>query len=677
MIKKKHGGLFRHSHIRTKLLLVIIPLVCLTIAAVKFYDYSVRLPELEKSVEKEMLSTAELTATRLQVEISKAVSAIETAAYNTAFLSDNKDEIMQELQSIKNQNPLYATVFLSDASLNRMNEEGDITSLASREYMQEVQETKETVISGEILISQATNKPAIMVATPIKISGAPESYLGISIGTDALQKIVAEAQVSSSNYCFAFDGKDGLVFAHPSEKYVGSLKLLSPDDADKELVAPELTQMAQDAVSGHSGTQIYNFNGVKIVAAYANIPGTSFGVASRMNFDDAMESIHKEQLSAIVISLIAALISTVAAIGLSMLIANPIKKIARQANTIASGDFTAAIAIDTSGKDEISQLERAFKDMAVMLKDTMEQIGQATEQLASSSEVLEVSTEQSAQGSNQVAETVAEVAEGAAQQVQAVDQTASIVTEIGKEIEEIESRSYEVALLSGKATATTLDGEKAIKRAINSITNINSIVQGTAQAIRSLSSSSEQISQIVTTITGISSQTNLLALNASIEAARAGEQGRGFTIVAEQVRKLAEQSKEAASSIAVIIEGVQTQTKYAIEKMENSAQEVSYGKDVVVEAGEAFESIQQQIDNVDQAVQGITQNVKHLSESSSNVIASVDKIRGISQETAAGSQTISAATQEQSAVMEEVAASAETLAKLSGQLEETLKQYKF
>ncbi len=677
MTKKKHHGLFKYRRIRTKLLLVIIPLVCLTMGAAKSYDYFTRQTDLEKTIRDDMLHTSELVATRLQVEIAKAEATAQTAANNNAFLSQDQSVIIQELSNIKNQNSLFESVFLSDASLGRVNEKGETASLADLAFMQQVKETGETVVSDEILISQDTKKPIIMIVTPIKISGAPESYLGVSLDTTELQNLVADMKKSDSNYSFAFDGKDGLTFAHPREDYVGSLKFIHPDENDKTLVAPELTKMVQDAVTGHSGTQIYEFNGVKVIAAYANIPGTSFGVASRMKYYDAMESVRKEQISAIVITLIASIVGIVAAFGLSALIGTPIKKIANQANIIAAGDFTQAIMLDAPGKDEISQLQRAFKDMALMLKNTMEQIGQATKELASSSEVLEISTEQSAQGSNQVAETVAEVALGASEQVQAVDQTADIVTGIGREIVEIENLSFEVAGLSGKAAATTHDGEKAIQRAITSITNINEIVQDTATAIRDLNSSSEQISQIVTTITSIASSTNLLALNASIEAARAGEQGRGFTVVAEQVSKLAQQSKEAASNIALIIEGVLIQTRYAIQKMDSSAEEVSNGTEVVLEAGEAFQGIQQQINNVDQAVQKITQNVKHLSNSSASVIASVDKIKGISQETAAGSQTISAATQEQSAVMLEVAASAETLARLSGQLEETLKQYKF
>jgi methyl-accepting chemotaxis protein len=252
-----------------------------------------------------------------------------------------------------------------------------------------------------------------------------------------------------------------------------------------------------------------------------------------------------------------------------------------------------------------------------------------------------------------------------------------MVKKIGEEIGNIADNASEVALLSKEATAAAVDGGEAIRQAIDSITNINAIVQDTADAIRSLGISSDKISQIVDTISVIASQTNLLALNAAIEAARAGEQGRGFSVVADEVRKLAEQSKDSAANIAQIIGDVQSQTKYAVNKMDKSAEEVSTGQGIVLAAGESFKLIQHKINNVNQAVRAITESARQLSVSSGNVTASVEKIRAVSQETAANSQTISAATEEQSAGMQEVASFAESLARLSNQLGETLKQYKF
>ncbi|MEN6316506.1 MAG: methyl-accepting chemotaxis protein [Clostridiaceae bacterium] len=664
--------------IQTKLVMMILLLVILSTTAIKLYDYNVRVSEIENTVRQKKLDIAILTASRLETEIAKALSALETAANNAAFASDDQDVLVKTLLSIKQQNKIFSTVFLCDASLNRLNEKGEMTSLANREYMQDVKKNKQNVISREILISKSTQKPSIMIATPVKVAGAPERYLGMSINIDKLQYIINETKQSESNYSFAFDGKDGLVFAHPRQDYVGSFKIINPDNGQgQDGVAPELQQMAKEAISGNSGTQIYSFNGEKTIAAYANIPGTSFGVATRMSYAEAMEPITKERSSALMIALIASMISGIIAVAFARWFIKPLINISQQANTIAAGDFTASNDIVVKSDDELGKLQTAFKDMAVMLKSTMEQIGQAATQIASSSQVLEESADQSAQGAAQVAGTVAKVALGAANQVNAVDLTVNMVKEMGNEISLIADNAAEVVSLSKESTAAATDGGKALNHAIDSITNINSIVQETAGVIRNLDTSSDRISQIVDTISKLASQTNLLALNAAIEAARAGEQGRGFSVVAEEVKKLAEQSKESADDITQIIKEVQLQIKNGIQKMDKSADEVSVGQGVVAAAGESFKVIQSQIDNVSRAIQQITTIVHQLAISSGKVICSVEKIRDVSQATAANSQTISATTEEQSAGMQEIASAAESLAQLAHQLEVILKQYKF
>ncbi|MDX9871243.1 MAG: methyl-accepting chemotaxis protein [Clostridia bacterium] len=663
--------------IRTKLALVIALLIILAVTCAEIYSYQARVSEIEQIEKERQLDVAVLTAARLETEIAKTVSVLETSAYNSAFLSKDEDVLVQALLAIKQQNPIFSTVFMTDAALTKLNEKGEGGSLAGREYMQEVQKTKQTVVSREILISQTTQKPSLMIATPIKVAGAPERYLGISVNIDNLQGIVAEGKKNAGNYAFAFDGTNGLVFAHPVQEYIGSLKILHPDEKDKTLVAPELRTMAQEALAGHSGSQVYTFNGAKTIAAYTNIPGTSLGVASRMSYDEAMEPVRKERNSAVIITLVTAIISLIIAWFSAQYITEPIKRLADQVNIIASGDFTQAQTIQVKGQDEIGRLQQDFKGMADMLRFTMGQIGEATAQIAAASEELGASAGQSAQGATQVAETVSQVALGAMEQATEVDGTVQTVHGIEDEINGIVRHASAVGQVSQASATAALEGGEALRQAVDSITNINGIVQDTAGDIRNLGTFSERIGQIVATITGIASQTNLLALNAAIEAARAGEHGHGFAVVADEVRKLAEQAKESAGDIAQIINEIQSQIRVAIERMDKSAQEVFKGQEVVLEAGKSFETIQQQIDNVHQAVLGITGSAQALASSSGKVTAAVEKIRDISKETAASSQTISAATEEQSAGIQEIASSAEALAHLSSQLESTIKQYKF
>lgn len=663
--------------IRAKLALVIILFIIAAVGAVEVYSYRARVLKIEKAIHEEQQNASVLIAARLETEIAKTVSALEMAAGNSAFKSEDQNVLVKTLQGIKEQNKIFSTVFLADAALNKLNEKGETSSLAGREYMQEVKKTQATVISREILISQATQKPSLMVATPVKIPGAPEKYLGISVNIDNLQGIVNAGQKSDSNYSFAFDGKNGLVFAHPLQEYIGSLKLINPDEKDKTLVGPELQAMAKNAAEGRSGDQVYTFKGTKIICAYTNIPGTSLGVATRMTYAEALEPVRQERNSALIITLVTALLGAVVALLGAKYIADPIRRLAKQAAVIASGDFTQTETMKVKGRDEIGRLQQNFKDMAGMLRSTMEKIGEAAARIASASEELEVSVEQSAQGSGQVAETISLVASGAMEQAKTVEAAVQTVQGIEEKINAIAKHTAAVEEVSKVSASAASTGGEALREAVSSIANLNEIVRDTAENIHSLGTFSARISLIADTITGIASQTNLLALNAAIEAARAGVHGRGFAVVADEVRKLAEGAEVSAGSIAGIIVEIQAQIKIAIERMDQSAAEALKGQEVVSAASASLSAIQQQIDDVYHSVQGIAESVQSLSLSSGQVTAAVEKIRDISRETAAGSQTISAAAEEQSAGMQEIASSAEDLAQLSGQLEAALKQYKF
>lgn len=154
-----------------------------------------------------------------------------------------------------------------------------------------------------------------------------------------------------------------------------------------------------------------------------------------------------------------------------------------------------------------------------------------------------------------------------------------------------------------------------------------------------LGNQSKEIGQIVNTISDIAGQTNLLALNAAIEAARAGEQGKGFAVVADEVRKLAEQSQMAAKQIADLIAQIQSQPNSAVQAMNEGSAEVKIGTEVVDTAGHTFTDI-------------------------------------ISRDTAAQAETVSAVTEEQSAAMDEITTSSEALANMAEDLSEVVSKFK-
>ena len=199
---------------------------------------------------------------------------------------------------------------------------------------------------------------------------------------------------------------------------------------------------------------------------------------------------------------------------------------------------------------------------------------------------------------------------------------------------------------------------------------IEKTVDDSAQLVGKLGERSSEIGKIVDTISGIAGQTNLLALNAAVEAARAGEQGRGFAVVAEEVRKLAEQSQDAAKQIAGLINEIQVDTGKAVNAMKEGTREVKAGSEAVQDTGRTFDDIVNLVGQVSEQVNDISAAIEQMAASSQNIVTSVKHIDKISKEASAHTQTVSAATEEQLASMEEIASSSQALANLAQNLQQ-------
>ena len=356
-------------------------------------------------------------------------------------------------------------------------------------------------------------------------------------------------------------------------------------------------------------------------------------------------------------------------------IVNPIRKLSETANRVAAGDLSN-IGETQAGRDEIGQLAAALATMSGNLRSLMLQVMQSSEQLASSSEELTASAEQSAQGATQTAMSITAVAAGTERQTGAVNQAVAVVDRIANEINQVADNVGIVEATSGKAANAAKEGGQAVEAAVQQMVTIETKVTNTAQIVVKLGDRSKEIGQIVDTIAGIASQTNLLALNAAIEAARAGEQGRGFAVVAEEVRKLAEQSQEAAKQIAGLIGEIQSETSSAVMAMDEGTREVKIGAEVVNNAGLAFAEIVTLFDQVSGQVSKITNTVQRVAGGSQDIVAAVKEIDEINKETAAQTQTVSAVTEEQAASMEEIAAASEALAQMAETLTAAVSRFK-
>ncbi len=398
-------------------------------------------------------------------------------------------------------------------------------------------------------------------------------------------------------------------------------------------------------------------------------------IDERLN--EATTTVGTVKTTTLVLSLVALIIVIVVSFFLTRMITKPLVTVSARLDEMAQGHFDRDIAeAYLKRPDEFGDMGRSFDRMLKSMRQLIGQVSQSAEQLAASSEELTASAEQSAQASNQVAESVTEMAHGSEKQVAAVNDTSAIVEEISATMEQLAATAQE---MSGKANATskaTVEGQNAVDQAIDQMKNIGQGAQKAQGAAGDLEAGSRQIEVIVGLISSIAGQTNLLALNAAIEAARAGEQGRGFAVVAEEVRKLAEQSEQAARQIKELIGTNDTNIKNVVGVISNTIEEIDQGVNLVGKAGAGFGEIRALVETVTQQVGEISKALGEIAVGSQQIVESMKSVETVSRSAAAEAQNVSAATEEQSASTEEIASASQALSKLATDLQVAMGKFR-
>lgn len=387
-----------------------------------------------------------------------------------------------------------------------------------------------------------------------------------------------------------------------------------------------------------------------------------------------------EQTQARILSLTVGIIAVVVFVSaltawmISREITNKIDRILDVCKKIAVGDLRSTVNVHS--RDELGQLAAASNQMIDNVKKLIAQIQRTSEQVASSSEELTASADQSAQITQSIARSIEDVSTASTGQAGAANDASAAVQEMSAGIEETAATVASAAQQAHQALQAAEHGNTEIERAVRQMNNIETTVNRSAQVVAKLGERSKEIGQIVDTIAGIAGQTNLLALNAAIEAARAGEMGKGFAVVAEEVRKLAEQSQEAAKQIGELIGEIQGDTEQAVVAMDEGTKEVQTGTQVVQEAGGSFGKILETVNAVYSQANDIAKTMEEVANGTQQIVGSVQEIDHSSKRVATQAQSVSAATEEQSASMEEIAASSRGLAQMAQDLMKMSNQFR-
>lgn len=331
-----------------------------------------------------------------------------------------------------------------------------------------------------------------------------------------------------------------------------------------------------------------------------------------------IESTRKAESSArifVIVGVIATILGMIMVVSMNQAIASPMRKISEIAEKVASGDLTVNVPAENR-RDEVGTLTGIFRMMVDNLRELKREIGEGVNVLASSS--------------SQVLAATAQLASGASQTATSVSQTTTTVEEVKQTAHVSNQKARYVSETSQKANQIAQSGRKSAEESVEGMNLVREQMESIAENIMRLSEQSQAIGEIMATVNDLAEQSNLLAVNASIEAAKAGEQGKGFAVVAQEVKSLAEQSKQATAQVRTILNDIQKAMGDAVMATEKGTKTVEAG---MIKTTEAGESIKVLTDSIAEASQAATQ----IAASSQQQLAGMDQIvmamEGIKQAT--------------------------------------------
>ncbi len=330
----------------------------------------------------------------------------------------------------------------------------------------------------------------------------------------------------------------------------------------------------------------------------------------------------------VIVGLLGVALAVATVLFLNRIIALPLGTISGVAGQVASGDLTVSVPQDGRA-DEVGALLRAFRSM-------VENLRRGTRELHEGIGVL-------GSASSEILATTTQVAAGASETATAVSQTTATVEEVKQTAQVASQKARFVSDSAQKVAQVSQAGRKSVEEAIGGMRRIEEQMGSVGESIVRLSEQSQAIGEIIATVNDLAEQSNLLAVNAAIEAAKAGEQGRGFAVVAQEVKSLAEQSKQATAQVRAILGEIQKATGAAVMAAEQGAKAVEAGMKQSAQAGESIRVLAESVDEAAQAATQIAASSQQQIVGMDQVALAMDNIKQASLQNVAGTKQTEAA----------------------------------
>lgn len=655
--RKKYSGFT----IRKKLFLSFLFILLIPSITIGFFSYHSAQQKLQEKVQISAQENVSMIDRYLTNYIQpKMKDSIHFAGLfnQTSFESSKVENTITALQEYSQYHPEVVSLYLASEQGNLLiyphaDLPAGFDARTRPWYIQAKAANGQTIIT-EPYVDKVSGDVLVTIARTLNDGSG---VVGFDLSLAALKEVTSGVKIGRGGYPLIVSAK-GSYLVHPTYK-LGS-------QAKGSWVQPLLEK--------DSGRIAYKLNGVDKEMDFTTNKLTGFKIAGTMYMSEVNQDSNPILITTFLIVGIFILIGVIISYLIVNSITKPLNQLVEATEKVSEGDLTQRFFV--SRNHEISMLGESFNKMVSALRDVIKHVDEKAELLAASSEELMASSEQNNMATEQIANSIQEVAAGTERQTTMVKETNAIIREMSLGMERVREHSGTVANESLEAANIVSNGNEAIQLSTNQMENIQGTIHNLGNVIQTLGERSKEINQIIDVISNIASQTNLLALNAAIEAARAGEHGKGFAVVADEVRKLAEQSSKSTENIRQLISSIQTDTNHAVSSMDKGKTEFAKGMDLVKSAGEAFRQIDQFVSQVNVEFQEVSASVKEAAAGAEHVVEIATEIEEITSKATGETQDVSAATEEQLASMQEIAASAATLAEMAEELQDSVKKFK-
>lgn len=500
--------------------------------------------------------------------------------------------------------------------------------------------------SSSVYIDDTTFEPMIIMAVSIRdFFGNIKGMIMAEVNLKFMWDLVGSMQIGKKGQVYVVDRNGNLIAAKDVSRVLRGENLA------------HLSKVAQFINNKNSRLDsradiVNGIEGLPVVSSFAPLSYPEWAVLVELPVSEAYQQVTITFIISLVIMVLSFALAVIAGNYISKRITKPLIQLRDATKTISEGNLNTRI--DIKSKNEIGELALNFNQMVISLGNLIINTKQAIKVMLEQSAALKDGSNQSVQTSEAIAFSMQQISQGAMEQTMETEKTANQMHQLAKEIDFVVNNANEVETITSHAKALSLKSKEAIHLLTQKARENERIAGMIAKNINEFILSMEKIQKVTGMIAEITEQTNLLALNAAIEAARAGEAGRGFAIVAEEMNKLAGQSRDAAITINDMIVGIHDQTVASASSSDQAHLLIQEQMTSILSARDAFDEIVTAMDGIIERNVEMISTIKKMNDYKEKTVSSIMTISSVSEESAASSEEVLASTEEQTALAEQI-----------------------